>query len=38
MSAQVDIFSGRASQYLGNKIADAYGVELGEFKTYTFSY
>lgn len=37
MSSQVTIFSGRASQYLGNKIADAYGVKLGEVKTSTFS-
>ncbi len=36
MSEQVNIFSGRASEYLGNKIANAYGQELGKVSTAVF--
>jgi len=37
MSSHVDIFSGRATQYLGEKIAEAYGVKIGNVKTSNFS-
>lgn len=37
MSEQVKIFSGRASRYLAEKIANAYGVKLGEVTFASFA-
>lgn len=37
MAQKVVIFSGRASQYLSEKIAEAYGQELGKSEVFEFS-
>lgn len=37
MSEQVKIFSGRATRYLAEKIANAYGVKLGEVAVASFA-
>jgi len=37
MSSRVNIFAGRASRYLGEQIADAYGMKLGNVHTSKFS-
>ncbi len=37
MSEQVKIFSGRATRYLAEKIANAYGVKLGEVAVSSFA-
>ncbi|MCL2028109.1 MAG: ribose-phosphate pyrophosphokinase [Bacteroidales bacterium] len=37
MEPNVNIFSGRASQYLAEKIAEAFGQKLGESEVFSFS-